>query len=32
VFLRLQPFQRKVYEDVCGAFAYDPDLSDVPFG
>lgn len=31
VFARLQPFQRKVYEDVCGMFAYDPDLNDVPF-
>jgi len=29
VFLRLQPFQRKVYEDVCQSFAYDD--SDVPF-
>ena len=31
VFLRLQPFQRKVYEDVCGMFAYDPSLEDIPF-
>lgn len=29
VFLRLQPFQRKVYEDVCQSFAYVDD--DVPF-
>ena len=29
VFLRLQPFQRKVYEDVCQSFAYAVD--DVPF-
>jgi len=31
VFARLQPFQRKVYEDVCGRFAYPEDDSDVPF-
>lgn len=31
VFLRLQPFQRKVYEDVTGLFAYPPDQSDIPF-
>lgn len=31
VFARLQPFQRKVYEDVCGMFAYPPDESDIPF-
>ena len=31
VFNRLQPFQRKVYEDVCGMFAYPADDSDVPF-
>jgi hypothetical protein len=29
VFLRLQPFQRKVYEDVCQSFAYVDD--DIPF-
>ena len=29
VFVRLQPFQRKVYEDICGLFAYDD--SDIPF-
>ena len=29
VFLRLQPFQRKVYEDVCQSFAYSDD--DIPF-
>jgi flagellar biosynthesis regulator FlaF len=31
VFLRLQPLQRKIYEDVCGTFAYPTDDSDVPF-
>lgn len=31
VFARLQPFQRKVYEDVTGRFAYPEDESDVPF-
>jgi hypothetical protein len=31
VFLRLQPFQRKVYEDITGRFAYPEDESDVPF-
>lgn len=29
VFLRLQPFQRKVYEDVCQSFAWDD--SEIPF-
>lgn len=32
VFLRLQPFQRKVYEDVTQSFAYPVDDSDIPFG
>lgn len=31
VFLRLQPFQRKIFEDVCGMFAYAPDSDDIPF-
>ena len=31
VFARLQPFQRKVYQDVCGRFAYPEDNDDVPF-
>lgn len=31
VFLRLQPFQRKVYEDICGMFSYPADDSDIPF-
>lgn len=31
VFARLQPFQRKVYEDVCGLFAYPPNEDDIPF-
>lgn len=31
VFLRLQPFQRKLYEDVCQSFAYASDQSDIPF-
>lgn len=31
VFARLQPFQRKVYEDVCQSFAYPHDESDLPF-
>lgn len=30
-FTRLQPFQRKVYEDICGTFAYPADESDIPF-
>ena len=30
-FARLQPFQRKVYEDVCGMFAYPVDEEDIPF-
>lgn len=29
-FERLKPFQRKVYEDICGAFAYEVD-DDIPF-
>jgi hypothetical protein len=32
VFLRLQPFQRKVFNDVCQSFAYPADDSDLPFG
>ena len=32
VFTRLQPFHRKLYEDVTGLFAYPKDMSDVPFG
>ena len=32
VFLRLQPFQRKIFNDVCGSFAYPADDSDIPFG
>jgi hypothetical protein len=31
VFSRLQPFQRKVFEDICGMFAYPADSNDVPF-
>ena len=31
VFARLQPLQRKIYEDICGLFAYPEDDSDVPF-
>lgn len=31
VFARLQPFQRKVYEDVCGMFSYPEGYDDVPF-
>jgi hypothetical protein len=31
VFLRLQPFQRKVYVDVTGMFAFPADESDLPF-
>jgi hypothetical protein len=31
VFLRLQPFQRKVFEDVCQSFSYPADDSDIPF-
>lgn len=28
---RLKPFQRKVYEDICGTFAYDAADDDIPF-
>ncbi len=31
VFARLQPFQRKVFEDVCQSFAHPADESDIPF-
>lgn len=31
VFIRLQEFQRLVYQDVCGMFAYPEDGSDLPF-
>ena len=31
VFTRLQPFQRKVFEDVCQSFSYPADDSDIPF-
>ena len=31
VFLRLQPFQRKVFSDVCGMFAYPEGDEGVPF-
>lgn len=30
-FLRLQKFQRKVYGDITGSFAYPEDGSDLPF-
>lgn len=30
VFQRLQPFQRKVYQDITGNFAYPQDNSDLP--
>lgn len=30
-FLRLQSFQRKVYTDITGTFAYPEDGSDLPF-
>lgn len=30
-FARLKPFQRKVYEDICGMFAYDAADDDIPF-
>jgi hypothetical protein len=30
-FDRLKPFQRKVYEDICGSFAYDVTDDDIPF-
>lgn len=30
VFTRLKPFQRKIYEDITGSFAYPPD-DDIPF-
>lgn len=32
VFQRLQPFQRKIFTDVCQSFAFPDDDSDVPFG
>ena len=31
MFERLQPFQRKVYVDVTGMFAFPADESDIPF-
>ena len=31
VFARLQPFQRLVFQDVCGPFAFPTDESDIPF-
>jgi hypothetical protein len=31
VFDRLKPFQRKVYEDICGSFAYPTVDDDIPF-
>jgi hypothetical protein len=31
VYERLKPFQRKVYEDICGTFAYDAADDDIPF-
>lgn len=31
VYDRLKPFQRKIYEDICGMFAYPAVDDDIPF-